>query len=154
MELPISKGWFEPSRWSFPLNSIFVESIREWGYNCPRKEGKGKGQSHHGQVPKVKITFIYMLLSKTIQPLYWSLKKNQESRKIAKIRASQCWWITRTKLYFIHVCSMSEYSISQHIRVSSEERSQTYSTFQNKLPVVITHSFVKLLAHGDSTQTF
>lgn len=124
LSVSVSQAWFEPSRYSFPLNSIFEENICGWDYNCPRKEGKRKGQISPwpGSVCADSLSSICYFPKR--RPLYWSLK-NIKSRvkKIAKIRASQCWWIT-TKILHNSVAFQNLHSISQHTIISSGKRSQ------------------------------
>lgn len=48
----------------------------------------------------------------------------------------------------ISAASQSLHNISQHIIVSSDERSQHFFSFSSKFPVVITHNYMKLLADG------
>lgn len=105
-----------------------------------------KFRSHHGQVLLVKITFIYVLLSKTIRSLYLSLKKKIRSRVwINRKNQSISMLMNNSNKNVLHsVACQSLHNISKHV-ISLDEKRQKYFSFLNKFPIVITHNYMKFL---------
>ena len=105
-----------------------------------------KFRSHPGQVLLVKITFIYVLLSKTIRSLYLSLKKKIRSRvwRNRKNQSISMLMNNSNKNVLHSVACQSLHNISKHV-ISLDEKRQKYFSFLNKFPIVITHNYMKFL---------
>lgn len=112
LTVSFSQGWFEPSRYSFPLNSIFEKSIWDETISVQgRKEGKGKGQfSPWPDCVPADLFYPYTIFQHLGPYINLWQNSNQESEETAKIRAYQCWWITTKN--FIHFCSI--WKFAQH----------------------------------------
>lgn len=104
-----------------------------------------KFRSHHGQVLLVKITFIYMLLSKTIRSLYRSLGKKIRSR-VRRNRKNQSisMLMNNSNKNVLHSVTCQGLRISKHV-ISLDEKRQKCFSFLNKFPIVITHNYMKFL---------
>lgn len=144
--MSISQGWFEPRGCSFPLNSVFEESLQDWDCNYPRKEWEGKVQVSPwpGSIGEdyfhLCATFqnnkapIFVFGKKKIRSRVWRNRKNQSISML----------MNNSNKNVLHSVACQSLHISKHI-ISLDEKRKKYFSFLNKFPIVITHNYMKFL---------